>query len=316
MRKPPIPIPGDTPLSNFPPQVGERINEENIKTLMGTMVKSLKPLASLARRFATIAAMLASIAMLVIAGASWWQHAVSLRSLLLKDAELQAAAVSSNLREIAGRMSELANSPLIANALLDSTGKESYLAPYLNGIRRIQSIPVDILFADFEGRGIADNGKGSFSEQELNWLREKLPVGLAASRVQLGEKGEELLAVEFIVILRSNSVQGALLYRIKLDELALQGGTRLVRGPEAEQMLSSPTAIAAAVKVPPIYKHLDFAVLTNPDPSTRPFDWQTLGGVFHTGNRHGGVGDHPGPALRQKANQRFAGLGIFCSRCR
>ncbi len=241
-------------------------------------------LVSLARRFAYMAALLAGIAMLAIAGASWWlinqEHAASLRSLLKKDAELQAADVSSNLGEIAGRMSELANSPLIANALLDSTGRERYLTPFLNGIQRIQGIPVAILFADFEGREIARNGNVSFSEQELSWLREKFPAGQPASRVQLGEKGEELLAVEFIVISRSNSVQGAVLYRIKLDALSLQKGARLVRGPEAEQLLHSQAITAAAVKAPPIYKHFDFAVLTSPDPSARPVDWQALGVFF------------------------------------
>ncbi len=240
-----------------------------------------KPLlVSLARRFAYMAALLAGIAMLAIAGASWWlinqEHAASLRSLLEKDAEMQATTVSSHLGEIAGRMSELANNRLIVNGLVDSAGREAYLIPFLKGIQRIHGIPVDILFADFEGREIASNGNVSFSEPELNWLREKLPAGQPASRVQLGEKGEELLAVEFIIFSRSNSVEGALLYRIKLDEISLQDGVRLVRGKEAEQLLHSPTAIAAAVKVPPIYKHLDFAVLISTDPTTRSVNWQSL----------------------------------------
>ncbi len=240
-----------------------------------------KPLSvSLARRFAYMAALLAGIAMLAIAGASWWlinqEHAASLRSLLKKDAELQATIVSSKLHAIDDRMSELANSGLIANALLDSTGKESYLTPFLNGIQRIHDIPVSILFADFEGREIARNGNVSFSEQELNWLKEKFSAGQSVSQVQLGEKGEELIAVEFIVIARSNSVQGAFLYRIKLDDLALQKGVRLVRGPEAEQLLHSQAVIAAAVNVPPIYKHFNFAVVTSHDPTARSVDWQSL----------------------------------------
>ncbi len=75
--------------------------------------------------------------------------------LLKKDAELQATAVSSNLHAIAARMSELAKSSLIVNTLRGSTGKERFLIPYLMGIQRIHDIPVDILFADFEGREIA-----------------------------------------------------------------------------------------------------------------------------------------------------------------
>ncbi len=243
-------------------------------------MKRLKPLTSLARRFAHMAALLAGIAMLVIAIASWWEHAASLRDLQKKDAEMQATIVSNNLGEIAERMSELANSRLIASSLIDSAGKENYLAPFLRGIRRINGIPVHLLFVDFEGREIASNGQGSFSEQELNWLREKLPAGLAAARVQLGEKGEELLAVEFIAFARSNSVEGAVLYKIKLDELSLQGGARIMHGPEAKQLLHSQEIRVAAVKVPPIYQQLDFAVLTRPNPNAKSVDWQWLGVFF------------------------------------
>ncbi len=235
---------------------------------------------SLARRFAYMAALLAGIAMLAIAGASWWlinqEHAASVRSLLLKDAELRAASVSSTLGAIVGRISELAKSRLIINSLVDSAGKEMYLLPFLNGIQRIHDMPVAILFTDFEGREIARNSNASFSEPELNWLREKIPAGQPTARVQLGEKGEELLAVEFVVFSGSNSVEGAFLYRIKLDELPLQHGVRLVRGKETEQLLHSPTAIFATVNVPPIYKHLDFAVLISTDPTTRSVDWQRL----------------------------------------
>ncbi len=250
-----------------------------------------KPLPiSLARRFAHMAALLAGIAMLAIAGASWWminqEHAASLHSLLKKDAALQATSVSSKLHVIAARMSELTKSSLITNALRDSVDKDRILIPYLKGIQDINGVPVDIAFTDFEGREIARNGNASFSEQELSWLREKLPAGQPTARVQLGKDGkesEELLAVEFIVFSHSNVVEGALLYRIKLDELALhtmQSGVRLMHGKESEPLLHSQAAIATAVNVPPIYKLLDFAILTSPDPSARSVDWQTLGVFF------------------------------------
>ncbi len=184
-----------------------------------------KPLlVSLARRFALMAALLVGIAMAGVAGASWWlinqEHAASLRSLQKKDAEAQATSVSHNLHAIAGRMSELAKSSLIANALFDSPDKARLLIPYLQGISDIHGVPVAIVFTDFEGREIARNGNASFSEQELSWLREKLPAGQPAARGQLGEDGkggEELLAVEFIVISRLNSAQGALLCRRRLN---------------------------------------------------------------------------------------------------
>ncbi len=218
--------------------------------------------------------------MLTITGASWrmisQNHEDSLRKLLEKDVELQTTTISSTLGEIATRMSELANSRLVASALIDSSGKETYLAPYLRGIQRINGIPVDLLLVDFQGREIASNGGGSFSEQELSWLREKLPAGQPASRVTRGEKGEEMLAVEPIAFARSNSVEGAALYRIKLDEIPLQKGARLVHGKNAEQLLDSPKSMAAAVNVPPIYKHLYFAVAVSHGPDTWSADRQPL----------------------------------------
>ena len=241
------------------------------------------PLVSLARRFATAAALLAGLAMLVIAGTSWWlvsqEHAASLRILLKKNAELQAATVNDNLQAIADRMAELAKSKLIENALSDSADRDRVLTPYLSRIHMIQGIPIDIVFTDFQGAQIATNASGNLSAQDLDWLKEKLPAGQSTSRVQSGEKGEELIAVEFIVMPPSQSVEGALLYKIRLDTLRVSPDVRLVRGPQAQQLLQSQAA--TAVDTPPIYKNISFAILASREPAASWDDWQSLG-VFLT----------------------------------
>ena len=38
---------------------------------------------------------------------------------------------------LAARMDEVANSPILANALVDSAGRETYLAAFLNGPRQV-----------------------------------------------------------------------------------------------------------------------------------------------------------------------------------
>ena len=241
-------------------------------------------MVSLARRFAYSAALLAGIAMLVIAGTSIWlinqQHVASLKSLLKKEADLQAVTVGDNLRSIAARMSELASSNLIANALLDNTDKDRVLTPYLERIKTVQDKPVDILFTDFQGVEIASNGSARFSQTELVWLKEKLAVGQAASRVQPGEKGEELIAVEPVMLSPSIAVEGALLYKVRLDVLGLRSDMRLVRGKESAQLLQSQTSAAAAVDVPPIYKSIGFAILASSKPAISHFSWQSLGIFF------------------------------------
>ncbi len=230
-----------------------------------------------------MAALLAGIAMVAIAGASWWlinqEHAASLRVLLKKDAELQASGVSGVLHAIENQMSELTKSTLITNALFDSADKERFLIPFLNSIQRISNIPVGILFTDFEGNEIARNGKSRFSKEEFNWLREKLPAGQPASRVFFGEKDEELIAVEFITFPPSKLVEGALLYKIKMDDLTQQSGVHIKAHSsdnESEQMLHSSAEISIAVDVPPIYKQLELAIFTSPNPIARLVDWRSL----------------------------------------
>jgi|GEM_PF-4878916 len=243
-----------------------------------------RPPVSLAQRFALVAAALAGIALLVVSGTALWviadQHDASLKRLLRKDAELQAALVSTSLHGVASRMSEIANSSMIANALIDSAGKEGYLVPFLNGIQRIQGIPVSILFTDFSGEEIARNGIPSFGRQERAWLAEKLREAKADSIVIQGPEGEELLAVEFIVYSRSDAPEGALMYKIRLDDIPRQSSVRLVRGDEALRIVEAGNDIALRIDAPKIYQHLSFVVAAQA--GDRPFheDARPLGLIF------------------------------------
>ncbi len=242
---------------------------------------------SLATRFATVAALLAILTMVAITGSSWWminrQNEVSIHSLLEKDVELQTARISGVLRGINARMSDLPSNPLIKNSLFDPTDKERYLIPFLNGIQQVSDMPIDILFTDFEGREIARNSNKNFSEQELNWLREKFPSGQNTSRIQLGEMGEELLAVNFIVI--SKSVEGALLYRIKLGDLPLTGSAQIAHGKESKLLLLLPhESVAALADIPPVYKHLNLTISISPhDSDGIEIDWWSVWVFFILG---------------------------------
>ncbi len=232
-----------------------------------------------------MAALLAIIAMTAIAGSSWWminrQNDASIHILLEKDVGLQSARISGVLRGINTRMSGLTSNPLITNSLFEITDKERYLVPFLNSIQRVSDVPVDILFTDFQGYEIARNGNKSFSEQEFNWLREKFPSGQDTSRIQLGEKGDELLAVNFIVI--SKSVEGALLYRIKLGDLPLMGSAQFVHGKESKLLHSPEHEVAAVIDAPPIYKHLNFTILLSHGSLDTEIAWWSLWVFFILG---------------------------------
>ncbi len=205
-----------------------------------------------------------------------------MHTLMENDVGLQKARISGVLQGIDSGMSGLTSNPLIRNALFDSESNERYLTPFLQSLQSISDMPIDILFTDFEGREIVRNGNKSFSEQEVNWLREKFPSGQDASRIQLGEKGEdELLAVNFIII--SESVEGALLYRIKLGDLPLVGSAKIVHGKESKLLQSPVLGVTAVVYTPPIYKHLNFTIFLSHDSMDMETDWGSLRVFFILG---------------------------------
>ncbi|MEO5696423.1 MAG: hypothetical protein ABIQ60_04725, partial [Burkholderiaceae bacterium] len=101
---------------------------------------------SLGRRFALAAAGLAVAALLVTSLASWWlinrEHGLAARELAARETQYRAASVGSDLKALAERMAEIASSTILATALVDSAGRETYLEPFLGGIRQINGVPV------------------------------------------------------------------------------------------------------------------------------------------------------------------------------
>jgi signal transduction histidine kinase/ActR/RegA family two-component response regulator len=179
--------------------------------------------ASLARRFALVAAGLAAAAVLLTALASWWlinqQHQRALQQLAARETEFHAAAVASDLEALAARMSEVASNTILATGLVDSAGRETYLAPFLGGIRQVNGVPVQVLFTDFEGKEIASNGEGGFTEAELAWLRRGLEVGHPSSAIFSAPGGHALVAFAPLTYARTSSPEGALLYKLSLSDL-------------------------------------------------------------------------------------------------
>jgi PAS domain S-box-containing protein len=222
---------------------------------------------SLTQRFALAAAMLATVALLLIAVFSWGvvtkQHAEALRVLQQKEADFHATTVSGNLRALASRMSEVAGSSILATGLVDSIGKETYLSPYLNGIRQINGVPIQILFADYEGKPIADNGKASFHPQQLAWLRDRIDSGKRDARIFPGPAGAELVVVELLRYSRTQSPEGAVLYKVALADLHPGPLTRIAWGeePVGSAAAGRYPSLTVALDTPPIFRSLNLRVV-------------------------------------------------------
>lgn len=221
---------------------------------------------SLARRFAAAAAILTAAAIALISLASFWlvnqQRVRALHLLQHREAAFHASVVESNLQAIATRMSDVADSPILATALVDSAGRETYLMPFLNGVRQINGIPVQLMFADFEGNEIAGNGNAHFSRQQLTWLKHQLETSSESSAIFPGPQGPELVAAELLRYSRTQTPEGALLYKLNLKDLQPSASTRLTWGTPASAAYPMSSAADAkpsgvmAIDAPPIFKPL------------------------------------------------------------
>jgi signal transduction histidine kinase/CheY-like chemotaxis protein len=216
---------------------------------------------SLARRFALAAAGLAAAALLLISLASWWlinsEHVEAVEQLAATERQFRAEAVGSDLAALATRMSEMADSTILATGLVDSAGRETYLAPFLAGIRQINGLPVQVLFTDFEGQEIASNGAANFSDEQLRWLRGGLAAGRAAAAVFGSADTSELVALAPMRYARTSSPEGALFYKVSLGDLRLGEAMALEWG---ALDAGSANAEAAKVPVPAVFEPLGFRV--------------------------------------------------------
>ncbi|HUG22197.1 hybrid sensor histidine kinase/response regulator [Piscinibacter sp.] len=218
---------------------------------------------SLASRFALAAAGLAASALLLTSIASWWlineQHQRGVEELAANERQFRAAAVGSDLEALAARMSEIAGSTILATGLVDSAGRETYLGPFLTGIRQINGIPVQVVFTDFQGTEIASNSGARFSQEQMAWLRRKLEQGRPIAEIFASAEGSELVALEPMVYPRTSSPEGAVLYKVNLSDIDVAAPMRLEWG-ERRAGDTAKDAVSAPVPTPAVFEHLAFRV--------------------------------------------------------
>lgn len=175
----------------------------------------------LAERFARASAMLALTALLLTAVASWWlaktQNEAAEQALAKKEAQHSADMIATVIESVASRMIELAEGGLLASALTDSAGRDSYLHPYLSSIHHVNAVPVSILLTDFRGREIASNDYAAFSQEDRQWLSLHLSNESEGAMIRDSERGPELIAVKLVTPPRTGRAAGALLYRFELN---------------------------------------------------------------------------------------------------
>lgn len=217
----------------------------------------------LAQRFAVISAALATLVLLTSGFGSWWlahkQTEAVDRLLMQKEATYGANLVGAAMRGPISRMDEIADSSLLIAAVADSAGRESYLHPYLSSINSVNGIPVSILLVDHLGNEITSNLHGKFSAEEYIWIEEQMKRNRENAMIQMGEKGPELIAIEFVIPPGTGQVEGALIYKFYLDDIIYSDSLYLKwkgQVPQENQL----TNISATVNLPSGFEHLGFEV--------------------------------------------------------
>ncbi|MEW6024385.1 MAG: ATP-binding protein [Pseudomonadota bacterium] len=178
---------------------------------------------SLTRRFAIASAILTAVAVLLVTAASVWlvnrQHDAAVTLLQQRETAFHARTVGNTLATLASRMKDVADSPILATGLVDSAGRETYLAPFLNSLRQINGIPVQVLFTDFEGKPISGNGFERFDAEQMDWLRKRIDQGAEGAAIFDRPGGAELVGANLLRYSRTNTPEGALVYKIRLQDL-------------------------------------------------------------------------------------------------
>jgi len=214
---------------------------------------------SLTQRFAFASAVLAAAAVLLVAAASFWlvnrQHASALALLQQREAAFQARTVADMLTTLASRMKEVADSPILATALVDSAGRETYLAPFIGGLRQIDGVPVQVLFTDFEGKPIAGNGLERFDQAQLDWLRARIDQGAESAAIFGRGQDADLVGVALLRYSRTNTPEGALVYKVRIRDMRPGTSTLAWKGQAAAPQQGPGPEVP--VKAPPLFADLD-----------------------------------------------------------
>ncbi|MBD8533067.1 MULTISPECIES: ATP-binding protein [unclassified Massilia] len=214
--------------------------------------------ASLTQRFAIASAILTAAAVLLVTAASVWlvdrQHDTAVALMQQRETAVHARTVGSTLATLASRMGDVANSPILATGLVDSAGRETYLAPFLTSLRQVNGIKVQVLFTDFEGKPIAGNGLERFDAEQLAWLRARIDQGSEGAAIFERPEGAELVGTNLLRYSRTNTPEGALVYKIRMKDLRPVPSSELTWGGKA--VATGGPGLEMPVDVPAEFGHL------------------------------------------------------------
>ncbi|TRX03636.1 PAS domain S-box protein, partial [Candidatus Methylobacter oryzae] len=122
-------------------------------------------------------------------------------------------------------LQQLANNPLLANALVDSVGRETYLEPFFMEQRLAKQPYTDLLLIDFRGQTLLSTNPSLKHEDHdksliARVLTEHIPVAAISP-------DNVLVVAHPIIFPVTGTTEGALVYRVHLEQLVQAIGKQL-----------------------------------------------------------------------------------------
>ena len=173
-------------------------------------------------RVAAVASLPALMFLSILGGLAYWQIYEKTYEQLVASVEFQANSEANRIGEILNSVETtietLAENSTIANGLIDSAGRETYLTPLLEGFSTINGVKVELALADFLGTTIAASDEGEVFLPFQKKIIDTIENGDSHHIIFLKDGKKILLGIDVLVYSRTKSGEGALVYLINLDE--------------------------------------------------------------------------------------------------
>ena len=142
--------------------------------------------------------------------------------------ELVSLKMQESVNKMAVDTANLAENTLFMNAIVDTSGRDSYLIPFLKGLKISADVPHRIALCDFRGEVIASNSEvaGSYNDPEV--LQEVTVQNKAVAKiVNRGREGYSLVIWRPIIYRATGTSEGFLVFEASVRELMTSVGAVL-----------------------------------------------------------------------------------------
>lgn len=181
----------------------------------------------LSTRVAFAASAVALFFVLLTGGGAWLVTrtliAQQVNGLLQTEAILRAERVSDLLDGVIANFHALAANTVVANALVDSVGRETYLQPLLADVSQVNNLPAEAVVTDFQGRVLVASNPAV--QVPAEWVAEAVAEGMVRARLETDASGPLLMVAEPVIYANTRSPEGALVWRLPLRQVVARSSS-------------------------------------------------------------------------------------------